>query len=120
MSHYVSPSFFDLSNLFSFHSSLNTLKICNWIVHLDDVNRTLKSLSKLFKSSPLSHVKLDGIIVLDRPKKQRIESMFMHALLGSLPQLRWLGITMAGMNDEQIAALGTYCADIRGMEIDIR
>lgn len=80
----------------------------------------MKAASKLFKSSPMSHVKIDGIIVLDRPKKQRIESQFMHALLGSLPQLRWLGITMAGMNEEQIAALGTYCADIRGMEIDIR
>ncbi|XP_021713152.1 uncharacterized protein LOC5568718 [Aedes aegypti] len=111
-------SFF--STLNAHFSSLNTLKICNWIVHLDDVNRTMKSISKLFKSSPLSHVKIDGIIVLDRPKKQRIESMFMHALLGSLPQLRWLGITTAGMNDEQIGALGTYCADIRGMEIDIR
>ncbi|XP_062533624.1 uncharacterized protein LOC134202619 [Armigeres subalbatus] len=111
-------SFFNTLN--GHFSSLNTLKICNWIVHLDDVNRTMKSLSKLFKSSPLSHVKLDGIIVLDRPKKQRIESMFMHALLGSLPLLRWLGITMAGMNEEQIGALGTYCADIRGMEIDIR
>ncbi|EAT41262.1 AAEL007079-PA [Aedes aegypti] len=111
-------SFF--STLNAHFSSLNTLKICNWIVHLDDVNRTMKSISKLFKSSPLSHVKIDGIIVLDRPKKQRIESMFMHALLGSLPQLRWLGITTAGMSDEQIGALGTYCADIRGMEIDIR
>ncbi|XP_065074702.1 uncharacterized protein LOC135698583, partial [Ochlerotatus camptorhynchus] len=108
------------STLNAHFSSLNTLKICNWIVHLDDVNRTLKAVSKLFKSSPMSHVKVDGIIVLDRPKKQRIESQFMHALLASLPQLRWLGLTMAGMNEEQIAALGTYCADIRGMEIDIR
>ncbi|XP_055617308.1 uncharacterized protein LOC129762793 [Toxorhynchites rutilus septentrionalis] len=101
-------------------SSLNTLKICNWILHVDDAVRTLKTISKLFKSSPMSHVKVDGIIVLDRPKKQRIEGLFMHALLGSLPQLRWLGITVTGLSEEQIVAIGTYCADIRGMEIDIR
>lgn len=68
----------------------------------------------------MSHVKIDGIIVLDRPKKQRIEGLFMHALLGSLPLLRWLGITVTGLSEEQIVAIGTYCADIRGMEIDIR
>ncbi|XP_058464840.1 uncharacterized protein LOC131438680 [Malaya genurostris] len=100
--------------------SLNTLKICNWIIHLDDAPRTLKVISKLFKSSPISHIKLDGIIVLDRPKKQRIESLFMHALLGSLPQLRWMGITVTGLSEAQITAIGTYCADIRGSEIDVR
>lgn len=82
--------------------------------------RTLKTVSKLFKSSPMSHVKLDGIVVLDRPKKARIEAQFMHALLGFLPLLRWLGITVAGLSEEQIVAIGTHCADIRGMEIDVR
>ncbi|XP_058812360.1 uncharacterized protein LOC131676943 [Topomyia yanbarensis] len=101
-------------------SSLNTLKICNWIIHLDDALRTLKAVSKLFKSSPISHIKIDGIIVLDRPKKQRIESLFMHALLGSLPQLRWMGITVTGLSEAQITDIGSYCADIRGMEIDVR
>ncbi|EDS29102.1 conserved hypothetical protein [Culex quinquefasciatus] len=108
------------STLNGHFSSLNTLKICNWIVHLDDAVRTLKTVSKLFKSSPMSHVKLDGIVVLDRPKKARIEAQFMHALLGFLPLLRWLGITVAGLSEEQIVAIGTHCADIRGMEIDVR
>ncbi|XP_055585166.1 uncharacterized protein LOC129738016 [Uranotaenia lowii] len=108
------------STLNAHFSNLNTLKICNWIIHLDDAPRTLKAVSKLFKSSPISHVKIDGIIVLDRPRKQRIEGLFMQVMLGSLPQLRWLGITVTGMTEEQINAVGTSCADMRGPEIDIR
>ncbi|XP_053698530.1 uncharacterized protein LOC128745481 [Sabethes cyaneus] len=114
----------DITNFFSTlnsnFSSLNTLKICNWIIHLDDAQRTLKSVAKLFRLSPISHIKLDGILVLDRPKKLRIESLFMHAMLGSLPLLRWMGLTVTGLSEEQITAIGSYCADIRGMEIDIR
>ncbi|XP_055525587.1 uncharacterized protein LOC129718641 [Wyeomyia smithii] len=114
----------DITNFFSTlnsnFSSLNTLKICNWIIHLDDAQRTLKSISKLFRLSPISHLKLDGILVLDRPKKQRIESLFIHAMIGSLPLLRWMGLTVTGLSEEQIIAIGSNCADIRGMEIDIR
>ncbi|XP_053672008.1 uncharacterized protein LOC128722185 [Anopheles nili] len=99
---------------------LNTLKMCNWIIHLDEAARTLKAMAKLLKSSPLSHVKLDSIVVMDRPKKQRIEPQFLHAFLANLPLLRWLGITLHGLNDEQITTLGNYCGDMRGIEIDVR
>ncbi|XP_052889099.1 uncharacterized protein LOC128297490 [Anopheles moucheti] len=101
-------------------SHLNTLKMCNWIIHLDEAARTLKSVAKLLKSSPLSHIKLDSVVVMDRPKKQRIEPQFLHAFLANLPLLRWLGITLHGLSEEQITTLGNYCGDMRGMEIDVR
>ncbi|EGK97130.1 AGAP013057-PA [Anopheles gambiae str. PEST] len=101
-------------------SHLNTLKMCNWIIHLDEAVRTLKSVAKLLKSSPLSHIKLDGVVVMDRPKKQRIEPQFLHAFLANLPLLRWLGTTLHGLSEEQITTLGNYCGDMRGMEIDVR
>uniref|UniRef100_A0AAG5CQG3 NACHT domain-containing protein n=1 Tax=Anopheles atroparvus TaxID=41427 RepID=A0AAG5CQG3_ANOAO len=101
-------------------SHLNTLKMCNWIVHLDEAPKTLKTLAKLLKGSPLSHLKLDSVIVMDRPRKQRIEPQFTHAFLANLPLLRWLGITLHGLSEEQITTLGNHCGDMRGMEIDVR
>lgn len=99
---------------------LNTLKMCNWILHLDDAGKTLRTISKYLRNSPLSHVKIDGISVLDRPKKTRIEPLFLHALLSSLPGLRWFGISLAGKKDEQIVAIGNSVLELRGYEIDIR
>lgn len=103
-----------------FYSMLNTLKMCNWILHLDDASKTLKTVSKALRNSPLSHVKTDGISVMDRPKKIRIEPALLHTLLSSLSSLRWLGCSLAGKKDEQITAIGNAVLDIRGNEIDIR
>lgn len=99
---------------------LNTLKMCNWILHLDDASKTIKTIAKSLKNSPLSHVKVDGISVMDLPKKTRIEPSFIHILLSSLSALRWLGISLAGKKDEQITAIGNAVLDIKGLEIDIR
>lgn len=99
---------------------LNTLKMCNWIIHLDDPTKTMKTISKALRNSPLSHVKIDGISVLDRSKKIRIETAFFHVLLSSLNSLRWFGCSLAGKKDEQITAIGNAVLDIRGNEIDIR
>lgn len=106
--------------LFPANSMLNTLKMCNWILHLDDASKTFKSVSKSLRNSPLSHVKTDGILVMDRPKKSRIEPQFMHMLLSSIGNLRWLSISLAGKKDEQITAIGNAVLDIKGYEIDIR
>lgn len=102
------------------NSMLNTLKMCNWILHLDDSTKTLKTISKCLRNSPLSHIKTDGISVLDRPKKTRIEPQFLHSLLSALQGLRWLGISLAGKKDEQIVAIGNSVLDLKGYEIDIR
>lgn len=99
---------------------LNTLKICNWILHLDDASKTIKTISKALRNSPLSHVKIDGISVLDRSKKTRIEPVFFHMLLSSLNSLRWFGCSLAGKKDDQITSIGNAVLDIRGNEIDIR
>lgn len=80
---------------------LNTLKMCNWIIHLDDATRTMKTISKALRNSPLSHVKIDGISVLDRSKKTRIEPAFFHVLLSSLNSLRWFGCSL-GMHSDSI------------------
>uniref|UniRef100_A0A1B0C9R3 NACHT domain-containing protein n=1 Tax=Lutzomyia longipalpis TaxID=7200 RepID=A0A1B0C9R3_LUTLO len=101
-------------------SLLNTLKMCNWILHLDDAAKTLKTVSKSLRNSPLSHIKVDGISVLDRVKKHRIEPQFMHTLFAGVPQLRWMGISLSGMREDQIAAIGAGVLDLKGNEIDIR
>lgn len=99
---------------------LNTLKLCNWMLHLDDANRTLKLVSKYLQKSPLHHVNIDGILVLDRPKKLRIEHHFIHALVSALPNLRWLGISLSGKKNEQIAAIAKSVRQLKGNVIDIR
>ncbi|XP_055851155.1 uncharacterized protein LOC129915572 [Episyrphus balteatus] len=107
-------------NLHSHFGLLNTLKICNWVVHFDDVSRTLKAISKCIRNSPISHLKVDGISVLDRPRKHRIESHFIHCFISSLPLLRWLGISLSGKKEDQITAMGNSVLDLKGYEIDIK
>lgn len=99
---------------------LNTLKICNWTLHLNDSHKTFKIISKYLRNSPLSHIKTDGISVMDEPKKLRIEPQFLQMLLSSLPNCRWLGISLAGKKDKQIMAIGNAVLDLKGFEIDIR
>lgn len=99
---------------------LNTLIICNWIVHLDDATKTLKAVSKYLRNSPLSHIKIDGISVLDRPRKLKIEPQLIHLFLSTLPSLRWMGMSLTGMTESQITAIGNAIFDLKGNEIDIR
>lgn len=90
------------------------------MVHFDDLNKTLKTISKSIRNSPITHLKLDGISVLDRPRKQRIESQFVHTFLSSLPLLRWLGISLSGKKEDQVMAIGSAVQDLKGCEIDIK
>lgn len=99
---------------------LNTLKICNWIIHLDDAARTFKAISKALKSSTISHVKIDGVSVLDRVKKSRVEPQFLHCLLSSYPVLRWISVSLSGVSEEQMTFIGNSICDIKSNEIDIR
>ena len=83
------------------HRLLNTLKICNWIIHLDDATKTFKAMAKALKSSTISHIKIDGISVLDRNKKHRVEPQFLHALLSSVPLFVWKN----GLLDKVVTAV---------------
>lgn len=87
---------------------------------MDEPSKTMKAIAKALKISPLSHVKMDGISVMDLPKKNRIEASFIHAMLSSLPVLRWTGLSLAGKKDDQITAIGNAVRDIKGYEIDVR
>lgn len=80
----------------------------------------MKTIIKSLKNSPLSHVKMDGMSVMDLTKKTRIEPTFIHAIISSVPILRWIGISLAGKKDDQITAIGNAVLDIKGYEIDIR
>lgn len=106
--------------LLSFYRMLNTLKICNWIIHLDDATKTFKSISKAMKSSTISHIKIDGISVLDRSKKHRIEPQFLQTILSSVPLLRWISVSLSGVSEEQMSFIGNSIGDIKSNEIDIR
>ena len=99
---------------------LNTLKICNWIIHLNDATKTFKAVIKALKNCTISHIKIDGISVLDRNKKQHIEPQFMQTILASLPVLRWISISLAGVSDEQMIFIGNSIGDMKSNEIDIR
>lgn len=65
-------------------------------------------------------MKIDGIVVLDRSKKNKIENQFIQVLTTSLKKLRWLGISLAGKKDEQITATGKAVSHFRSFEIDVR
>lgn len=106
--------------LFSVRRLLNTLKICNWIIHLDDATKTFKAISKALKSSTISHIKIDGISVLDRNKKHRVEPQFLQTLLSSVPMLRWISVSLSGVSEEQMSFIGNSIGDIKSNEIDIR
>lgn len=110
---------FAFKNVFLFRM-LNTLKICNWIIHLDDATKTFKGVTKALKNCTISHIKIDGISVLDRNKKNRIEPQFMQTILTSLPMLRWISISLAGVSDEQMTFIGNSIGDMKSNEIDIR
>lgn len=111
--------YWNLYRLFHFRL-LNTLKICNWIIHLDDATKTFKAISKALKSSTISHIKIDGISVLDRNKKHRVEPQFLQTLLSSVPMLRWISVSLSGVSEEQMSFIGNSIGDIKSNEIDIR
>lgn len=96
------------------------MKICNWIVHLDDFSKTLKNISKSLRSSTLSHIKIDGISILDRSKRFRAEPQFLHTLISSIPHLRWISVSLLGLNEDHIGSIGKSIRDIKSPEIDIR
>lgn len=89
-------------------------------MHLDDPVKTFKALVKVLRGSPLSHVKLDGISVVDKAKKHRIESQFIATLISGLPSLRWMGMSLLGMTESQIATIGNALVELKENEIDLR
>lgn len=94
--------------------------MCNWIIHLEDPAKALKSISKAIRGSPLSHIKVDLISVVDKAKKQRIESQLIATLISSLPALRWLGLSLLGMTEAQILTVGSSLLELKSNEIDLR
>lgn len=102
------------------HRQLTTLKLCNWILHLDDAARTFRTLAKCLRHSTLNHIKADGVSVLDRPRKVRIEQLLLNTFLVALRRLRWLEISLAGKRDEQIVAIGESIMRMKCDEIDIK
>lgn len=94
--------------------------MCNWIIHLEDPLKAFKTIAKAVRNSPLSHLKLDLISVVDKIKKQRIESQLIATLISSLPTLRWLGLSLLGMTEVQILTVGSALLELKGNEIDLR
>lgn len=87
---------------------------------MDESARSLKIVSKHLRKCCICHVKVDGIVVLDRSKKTKIENQFIQVLTTSLQKLRWLGISLAGKKDEQITATGKAISYFKSFEIDVR
>lgn len=65
-------------------------------------------------------MKIDGISVLDRSKKHRVEPQFLQTLLSSVPMLRWISVSLSGVSEEQMSFIGNSIGDIKSNEIDIR
>lgn len=94
--------------------------MCNWIIHLEDPVKAFKAISKAIRGSPLSHIKVDLISVVDKTRKQRIESQLIATLISSLPSLRWLGLSLLGMTEAQILTVGNSLLELKSNEIDLR
>jgi hypothetical protein len=84
------------------------------------ITKFLTDLKTILKSSALSHVTVDGINIVFGPKKIRSESKFLHIIISTLPFLRWIGISLLGINEEQIKYIGNSIRDMKSNEIDIR
>jgi hypothetical protein len=87
---------------------------------LEDTPKTLKLVAKSLKNSTLSHIKVDGISLLDKAKKTKMEYQLMHTILSSVPALRWMGASLAGMSEDHIVLFGNAISEIRGPELDMR
>ncbi|KAJ6638733.1 hypothetical protein Bhyg_11471 [Pseudolycoriella hygida] len=113
-----------ITNFFHFLSAhcrlLNTLKICNWVLQLDEPVRSLKTVSRYLRKCCICHMKVDGIAVLEASKKTPIENQFIQVLTTSLEKLRWFGISLAGKSDDQITDIGKAISYFKSFEIDIR
>lgn len=94
--------------------------MCNWIIHFDELPKTVKTIGKALRNSPISHLKLDGICVLDRPRKKRCEVNLIHCFISTLSNLRWMGISLSGKKDDQINAIGNAVTELKGSEIEIK
>lgn len=84
------------------------------------MSKTIKTIGKALRNSPISHLKLDGLFVLDRQKKKKCEANLIHCFISSLSNLRWMGISLTGNNDAQITAIGNTITDLKGSEIEIK
>lgn len=94
--------------------------MCNWVIHFDEMSKSLKCIGKAMRNSAISHLKLDGITILERPKKRRNEAAFLHCFITALPHLRWLGISLSGKKEDQVTAMGNAVVDLKGSEIEIK
>uniref|UniRef100_A0A0C9QV65 Nlrc5 protein n=1 Tax=Fopius arisanus TaxID=64838 RepID=A0A0C9QV65_9HYME len=88
--------------------SLQTLKINYWRINLEDTDKTMRQISKHIKTTNISFVKANGLIVTDSVKRQQVEHLFVQTLLGNLQWLTWLCIDGVKLTESQCTSIGKW------------
>lgn len=101
-------SFF--STLSQHFRSLQTLRLGNWRIKLDEPERSLRSVGRSLRLCSLSHLRADGLVVTDSGKAP-IEHSFLQTAVASLGLLTWLAVEGVPLHPHQAAAFGRAVRD---------
>lgn len=92
--------------------SLQTLRLGNWRIKLEDPEKSLRSVGKALRSCSLSHLRVDGIVVTDSTSnKGPLEYAFLQTAVGNLGLLTWIAMEGVNLLPGQAIALGRVVRD---------
>ncbi|XP_026676231.1 uncharacterized protein LOC103505029 [Diaphorina citri] len=103
---------------------LQSLKLSNWRMSLDDYEKTLKQVGRYLKICSISYLKLNHIIVKDNSTKgTSLEHYFIQTVISSLNYLTWLSIMGVVLTPGQGSIIGKtirdkYCGTL--LEISVK
>ncbi|XP_059479166.1 uncharacterized protein LOC132198899 [Neocloeon triangulifer] len=90
--------------------SLQSLRIGGWRVKLEEPERSLRSVGRSLRLCSLSHLRADGVIMVDGSKNS-IEHCFLQTAVASLGLLTWLAIEGVTLQPHQAATFGRAVRD---------
>ncbi|XP_063991392.1 uncharacterized protein LOC135169905 [Diachasmimorpha longicaudata] len=96
------------SSLSTHFKALQTLKINYWRINLEDSDKTVRQMSKHLKTSNISFIKANGLIVTDGVKRLQVEHLFLQTLLANLQCLTWLCIDGVKLTESQCSSIGKW------------
>lgn len=85
--------------------SLQTLRLGNWRIKLDEPEKSLRAVGKALRSCSLSHLRVDGMLVMDS-NKTPLEHAFLQTAVANLGLLTWLAMENVALQPQQAVALG--------------
>ncbi|XP_075222763.1 uncharacterized protein LOC142325204 isoform X2 [Lycorma delicatula] len=86
--------------------TLQSLKISNWRVSLEDCERSLRTIGRCLKTCSLSYLKLNGLIVTDSIHRTSLEHLLLQTCVANLNYLSWMSIVGVALTPGQAAGFG--------------